>query len=111
MKIFFFYYKFSQIEKVLEQIKEKKFDGILLDLGMSNTQLKNPKRGFSFESEGPLDMRMDKKNNKITAKKIINEFTEKKLSDIFFYYGEEKNSRKIARQIINHRKKKLFALQ
>ena len=105
---FFFYYKFSQIEKVLEQIKEKKFDGILLDLGMSNTQLKNPERGFSFESEGPLDMRMDKKNNKITAKKIINEFTEKELSDIFFYYGEEKNSRKIARQIINHRKKKII---
>ena len=43
---FFFYYKFSQIEKVLEQIKEKKFDGILLDLGMSNTQLKNPERVF-----------------------------------------------------------------
>ena len=75
---------------------------------MSNTQIKNPERGFSFESEGPLDMRMDKKNNKITAKKIINEFTEKELSDIFFYYGEEKNSRKIARQIINHRKKKII---
>ena len=71
---------------------------------MSNTQLKNPERGFSFENEGPLDMRMDKKNNKITAK-IINEFTEKELSDIFYYYGEEKNSRKIARQIINCREK------
>ena len=102
---FFFYNKFSEIDTVLKKICQKEFDGILLDLGMSNTQLNNPSRGFSFEKDGPLDMRMDFKNNKLTAKEIINNYSEKDLADIFYYYGEERNSRKIARQIINHRTK------
>ena len=72
---------------------------------MSNTQLNNPSRGFSFEKDGPLDMRMDFKNNKLTAKEIINNYSEKDLANIFYYYGEERNSRKIARQIINYRTK------
>ena len=102
---FFFYNKFSEIDIVLKKICQKEFDGILLDLGMSNTQLNNPSRGFSFEKDGPLDMRMDFKNNKLTAKEIINNYSEKDLADIFYYYGEERNSRRIARQIINHRTK------
>ena len=57
---------------------------------MSNTQLNNPKRGFSFENDGPLDMRMDFNNNSLTAKKIVNEFSERDLANIFYYYGEEK---------------------
>ena len=69
---------------------------------MSNTQLNNPSRGFSFEKDGPLDMRMDYKNNQLTAKEIINNYSEKDLANIFYYYGEERNSRKIARQIINY---------
>ena len=72
---------------------------------MSNTQLNNPSRGFSFERDGPLDMRMDFKNNKLTAKEIINNYSEKDLANIFYYYGEERNSRKIARHIINYRAK------
>ena len=72
---------------------------------MSNTQLNNPLRGFSFDKDGPLDMRMDSKNNLLTAKKIINEYSEKELADIFYYYGEEKNSRRISKKIINFRKK------
>ena len=102
---FFFCNKFSEIETVLKKIDQNQFDGILLDLGMSNTQLNNPSRGFSFEKDGPLDMRMDFNNNKLTAKEIINNYSERDLANIFYYYGEEKNSRKIAKQIINSREK------
>jgi 16S rRNA (cytosine1402-N4)-methyltransferase len=102
---FFFCNKFSEIETVIKKIDQDQFDGILLDLGMSNTQLNNPSRGFSFEKDGPLDMRMDFNNNKLTAKEIINNYSERDLADIFYYYGEEKNSRKIAKQIINSRAK------
>ena len=102
---FFFCNKFSEIDTVIKKIDQDQFDGILLDLGMSNTQLNNPSRGFSFEKDGPLDMRMDFKNNKLTAKEIINNYSERDLANIFYYYGEEKNSRKIAKQIINSREK------
>ena len=102
---FFFCNKFSEIDTVIKKIDQAQFDGILLDLGMSNTQLNNPSRGFSFEKDGPLDMRMDFNNNKLTAKEIINNYSERDLANIFYYYGEEKNSRKIAKQIINSRSK------
>ena len=102
---FFFCNKFSEIDTVIKKIDQAQFDGILLDLGMSNTQLNNPSRGFSFEKDGPLDMRMDFNNNKLTAKEIINNYSERDLANIFYYYGEEKNSRKIAKQIINSREK------
>jgi len=102
---FFFCNKFSEIDTVIKKIDQDQFDGILLDLGMSNTQLNNPSRGFSFEKDGPLDMRMDFNNNKLTAKEIINNYSERDLANIFYYYGEEKNSRKIAKQIINSREK------
>lgn len=98
--------KFSNIDLLLKQQKIKSFDGIVLDLGVSNTQLNNPQRGFSFSKEGPLDMRMDIQNEKLTAEIVINEYNEKELSDIFFYYGEERNSRRIAKAIINYRKTK-----
>ena len=97
--------KLSNINSLLKKEKKNLFDGIVLDLGVSNTQLNNPSRGFSFSKDGPLDMRMDSKE-KLTAEIIINEFCEKDLSDIFFYYGDERNSRKIAKSIINFRKKK-----
>lgn len=78
------------------------FDGILADLGVSSFQLDEPSAGFTFRSNAPLDLRMDK-NKKITAADIINTFTEEDLANIIYKYGEEKNSRKIARSIINHR--------
>jgi 16S rRNA (cytosine1402-N4)-methyltransferase len=98
--------KLSNLDTLLKLKRIKNFDGIVLDLGISNTQLNNPNRGFSFSNDGPLDMRMDSINSKLTAEIVINEYPEKELSDIFFYYGEEKNSRKIAKSIINFRKKK-----
>ncbi len=98
--------QFSNIETILIKKKVKYLDGILLDLGISNTQLNNPDRGFSFSNDGPLDMRMNKDSDGITAEKVINEFSERKLSEIFYFLGEEKNSRKISRSIIEFRKKK-----
>ncbi len=98
--------RFSNIKTTLIKRKIKYFDGIVLDLGICNTQLNDSSRGFSFSYDGPLDMRMDRTNSSLTAEKIINEFSEKELSDIFFYYGEERNSRKIARSIIEFRIKK-----
>ena len=102
----FYNNKFSELYSLIKKQKIKAFDGIVLDLGISNTQLNDPKRGFSFTNNGPLDMRMNNVKDKLTAEIIINEFEEKELSDIFFYYGEERNSRRIAKSIIEFRKKK-----
>ena len=98
--------KFSDLHFFLHKKNIKAIDGMVLDLGISNTQLNDPHRGFSFNYNGPLDMRMDKINTKLTAETIINEYDEKELSDIFFYYGEERNSRRIANSIVEFRKKK-----
>ncbi len=98
--------KFSDLNFYLQDKNIKRIDGMVIDLGISNTQLNDPNRGFSFNCDGPLDMRMDNINTKLTAEIIINEYDEKELSDIFFYYGEERNSRKIANSIVEFRKKK-----
>jgi len=86
-------------------IKGKKLNKILLDLGVSSFELEMSYKGFSFMAEGPLDMRMNK-SVRITASQILNSFTESEIADILFYYGEERLSRKIARIIIEERKKK-----
>lgn len=78
------------------------FDGIIADLGVSSPQLDTPERGFSFRHTAPLDMRMDQ-NQSLTAAEIINHWQEKQLADIFFQYGEERFSRRIARQIVSQR--------
>jgi len=77
--------------------------GILLDLGMSSFQLDSPERGFSYSREGPLDMRMDLRN-KTTAHKIINKLPERRLSQIFHEYGELRQARRLAREIVTRRK-------
>ena len=80
--------KFSKIDELLENsyyLKEK-FDVIIFDLGVSSNQIDNPIRGFSFQKEGPLDMKMGSSN--LNAFEVINSFDEKKLADIFFEFGE-----------------------
>ena len=77
--------------------------GILLDLGVSSFQLDSPERGFSFNHEGPLDMRMDLRN-KITASKIINKYSEHKLASLFQEYGELRQSKRLSREIVSHRR-------
>lgn len=79
-----------------------KVDGILFDLGLSSPQIDNKERGFTFMTDAPLDMRMDK-SNKIDAKKIVNTYSIEELTNIFFLYGEEKMSKVIARKIVSER--------
>lgn len=77
--------------------------GTLLDLGLSSFQLDSPQRGFSFNHEGPLDMRMDFRN-KITASKIINNYSEYKLAQLFHEYGEFRQAKRLAKEIVSKRK-------
>ncbi len=79
-----------------------KFAGIIADLGVSSYQLDEPSRGFSFRLEADLDMQMDQ-NQELTAKTIINYWQEKQLADIFFKYGEERLSRRLAKIIVEER--------
>ncbi len=77
-------------------------DGILLDLGLSSRQLERAERGFSFMKDGPLDMRFDPTQGE-TAADLINNLSETELADIFWKYGEERRSRRLARAIVNNR--------
>ena len=95
----------DNIKQVLNNLGIDLVDGVLLDLGVSSYQLDNPERGFSYISDGILDMRMDKSQEK-TAEYVINNYPEEKLADIIYEYGEEKYSRKIAKNIVLYRKNK-----
>ncbi len=83
-------------------VNDLKFDGILADLGVSSTQFDVAERGFSFRESGDLDMRMDDRQT-LTAAEIVNHYAEKELADIFYNLGEERLSRRIARQIVEKR--------
>ncbi len=96
---------FNNIEKELNKNKVSKVDGILFDLGFSSPQIDDPKRGFSFMNDGPLDMRMNEQND-FSAKELINNYEFEKLVHIFFSYGEEKLSKVIAKKIITYRENK-----
>ena len=96
---------FTQISEPLSQTGTASVDGILLDLGVSLNQLKNSRRGFSFNEDAPLDMRMNM-NISTTAQDIVNQTTEKGLIKIFRDYGEERWARPIARKIISVRSRK-----
>lgn len=95
----------DNIKNILEELKIEKVDGILLDLGVSSYQLDEKSRGFSYKSDTLLDMRMDKAQT-LTAKDIVNNYTEERLADIIFEYGEERFARRIARNICEYRKTK-----
>ena len=93
----------DNIENILENLGINKVDGILLDLGVSSYQLDERNRGFSYMGEAELDMRMDR-SQQLTAKIVVNTYSEEKLANILWQYGEEKFSRKIARNICESRK-------
>lgn len=95
----------DDIKQILENIGIPKVDGILLDLGVSSYQLDKRNRGFSYMGEGDLDMRMDTSQG-LTAKQIVNSYSEEKLANIIYEYGEEKFSKRIAHEIIEARNNK-----
>ena len=77
-------------------------DGLLADLGVSSMQFEDAARGFSFQAEGPLDMRMDPQAE-LTADQVVNQFDERELADLIYEFGEERRSRRIARAIVRAR--------
>ena len=95
----------DDIKSILEDLKIDKVDGILLDLGVSSYQLDERNRGFSYLGENELDMRMDKSQS-LTAKDVVNNYKEEDLANVIYQYGEERFSRKIAKNICEYRKQK-----
>ncbi|MBC2695008.1 MAG: 16S rRNA (cytosine(1402)-N(4))-methyltransferase RsmH [Desulfobacteraceae bacterium] len=105
LKIHLFHDNFINLPKILSQLNITAVDGILLDLGISFHHLESSGRGFSFRKDEPLDMRMNIESD-TTAEELVNTMDEKSLAEIFYKYGEERYSRKIAKKIVNARKKK-----
>ena len=93
---------FSKIGEIAADLKLAPLDGVLADLGVSTLELDTPERGFSFRWGGPLDMRMNPAQPLVAAE-IVNEWPEKELADVLYTYGEEHESRRIARAIVRAR--------
>tara|TARA_E500000178_G_scaffold96888_1_gene95888 strand:+ start:243 stop:1121 length:879 start_codon:yes stop_codon:yes gene_type:complete len=102
-----FKFEYSKFSKIGELFINRKFDGILFDLGVSSLQLDDAARGFSFQKNGRLDMRMDQ-NDKISALEWVNKAEEKEIADIFYYLGEERKSRLFAKRVVEKRRTKLI---
>jgi 16S rRNA (cytosine1402-N4)-methyltransferase len=92
----------SSFAEVAGLVEEQSADGLLADLGLSSLQLADAERGFSFQAEGALDMRMDPRSE-LTAEQVVNQFDESNLADLIYEYGEERRSRRIARAIVRSR--------
>lgn len=95
---------FSNVKDILKEQGIEKIDGMLLDLGVSSFQLDTAQRGFSYHTDAPLDMRMSKSG--LSAKDVVNTYSETELADILFRYGEEKFARRIAKNIVLYRQNK-----
>ena len=95
---------FANIKEILRELNIDGVDGILLDLGDSSFQLDNGDRGFSYHKDAVLDMRMSKQG--LSAKDVVNTYSEQELADILWRYGEERFSRRIAKNIVEAREKK-----
>jgi 16S rRNA (cytosine1402-N4)-methyltransferase len=93
---------FARLKEVASASGFPPVDGILFDLGISSLQLDSPQRGFSFQHDAPLDMRMDP-HQALTAAHLVNELSEEDLAGLLFKYGQERKSRRIARLIVSHR--------
>lgn len=94
---------FAELNLGLTELGVSKIDGLLIDIGLSSLQLDQGERGFSFQRDEPLDMRMDTRRE-LTAADLLARCTEEELADIFYYYGEEKQARRIASEIVKERK-------
>ena len=96
---------FCEISRVCDDLGIEKIDGVLLDLGVSSYQLDTPERGFSYNSDAPLDMRMDKRKA-LSAYEVVNNYSAEELRRILYEYGEERFAPKIATAIVREREKK-----
>ena len=94
---------FNNFKSIMQSLNIDKVDGILLDLGVSSYQVDNPERGFSYRYDSKLDMRMDR-DQYFTAFDVVNNYTEERLVNILYEYGDESFARKIARNIVTARK-------
>lgn len=94
---------YADLSYILKELKIKKVKGILLDAGVSSYQLDVGERGFSFRKEAPLDMRMDRSRG-VTASELLQRLSEKEMVEVFWRYGEERRSRRIAKAIVKERK-------
>ena len=92
----------ASFAEVAQRVAPASADGILADLGVSSMQLENARRGFSFQADGPLDMRMNTQSG-LTAEQVVNRFDERELADAIYEFGEERRSRRIARAIVRAR--------
>ncbi len=99
--------RFGAMAALAAQHGFDRFDGILLDLGVSSHQFDTAERGFSFSADGPLDMRLDPTRG-ATAADLVNELAEQALANVIYRYGEERMSRRIARQIVERRRERPF---
>ena len=101
-RIRFHHGRFESLTEAVQEAGFEKADGLLADLGVSRYQLTEPERGFSFLTDGPLDMRMDQTSG-MTAADLVNYTAEKALADLIFQWGEERRARKVARAIVRAR--------
>jgi len=106
-RIHFVRKNFAEISTVLKTMGITSVNGILLDLGLSSFQLEAGGRGFSFSGDEPLDMRMDPEG-KVTAAQLVNTLSQEELADILFYYGEERQARRIASFLVAERERRPF---
>lgn len=100
----FAYGNFTDIDNLLRKLNIREVDGMLFDLGISSFQLKNPHRGFSFQQEGPLDMRLDR-NSYISAYDLVNNLTGEEISSLLWSFGQERWHNRIARLLVAEREK------
>ncbi len=104
-RVLFFHGNFRDCWKTLESTGRSPVDAAMLDLGVSSLQLDSPERGFSFQAQGPLDMRMDP-TQALTAETIVNEENEKSLQEILWNFGEERYARRIVQRILEARSRR-----
>lgn len=104
-RVIFINENFSTLEDVINEYKIENLGGVLADLGCSSYQFDTPERGFSYMHDAPLDMRMDT-DSSLSAKSVVNEYSQERLKKIIFDYGEERFAPKIASEIVKYRESK-----
>ncbi len=100
---------FSRLDEIAAEHDFVPVDGVLLDLGVSSPQIDDGRRGFSWREDGPLDMRMDK-SSELTASRVLNRCSESELADIFYRYGEVRQSRALAAEVVRRRSERPLSM-